>query len=67
MGDGAIDPAGTFYSSRADDMNDIDGNPVHQRWDEGDILFRLANGADVNTLAAGVYSSNVYFHVVTEE
>ena len=67
MGDGAIDPAGTFYSSRADNMSDIDGNPVLQRWDEGDILFRLANGADVNTLAAGVYSSNVYFHVVTEE
>ena len=67
MSDGAIDPAGTFYSSRADNMSDIDGNPVLQRWDEGDILFRLANGADVNTLAAGVYSSNVYFHVVTEE
>lgn len=67
MDDGVAAPADTFYSSRADDMSDIDGNPVRQRWDEGDILFRLANGADVNTLNAGVYSSNVYFHVVTEE
>ncbi len=67
MGDGATAPADTFYSSRADDMRDIDGNPVRQRWDEGNILFRLAKGADVNTLTAGVYSSNVYFHVVTQE
>lgn len=67
MSDGATAPADTFYSSRADDMSDIDGNPVRQRWDEGNILFRLAKGADVNTLTAGVYSSNVYFHVVTEE
>ena len=67
MGDGATAPADTFYSSRADDMSDIDGNPVLQRWDEGNILFRLANGAKVDTLNAGVYSSNVYFHVVTQE
>lgn len=67
MGDGEAAPADTFYSSRADDMNDIDGNPVLQRWDEGNILFRLANGADVSTLNAGVYSSNVYFHVVVDQ
>lgn len=67
MSYGTADPAGTFYSSRADDMYDIDNNLVRQRWDEGDILFRLAKGAKVDTLTAGVYSSNVYFHVVTQE
>lgn len=67
MADGGAAPETVFYSSRENDMTDIGGTSIHQRFDEGEILFRLAPGADVESLNAGVYSSYVYFHVVVNQ
>ena len=66
MIDGDTEPENVFYSSRRQDMQDIGGASIYQRYDEGEILFRLAPSADTDSLNAGVYTSNIYFHVVVE-
>ena len=66
MSKGDMEPENVFYSSRRQDMQDIGGAAIYQRYDEGDILFRLAPGEDPGPLNAGVYTSYIYFHVVVE-
>lgn len=66
MSEGDMEPENVFYSSRRQDMQDIGGAAIYQRYDEGDILFRLAPGEDPGPLNAGVYTSYIYFHVVVE-
>ena len=39
---------------------------TYLHYDNGQILFRLAPGADPSALNAGVYESYIYFHVVSE-
>lgn len=66
MSEGDVEPENVFYSSRRQDMQDIGGAAIYQRYDEGNILFRLAPGEDPGPLNAGVYTSYIYFHVVVE-
>lgn len=66
MSEGDVEPENVFYSSRRQDMQDIGGAAIYQRYDEGAILFRLAPGEDPGPLNAGVYTSYIYFHVVVE-
>ena len=33
---------------------------------EGDILFRLASGVDEDSIPAGTYESDIYFHVIAD-
>lgn len=66
MSEGDMEPENVFYSSRRQDMQDIGGAAIYQRYDEGAILFRLAPGEDPGPLNAGVYTSYIYFHVVVE-
>lgn len=66
MSEGDVEPENVFYSSRRQDMQDIGGATIYQRYDEGAILFRLAPGEDPGPLNAGVYTSYIYFHVVVE-
>lgn len=40
---------------------------TYLHYDNGQILFRLAPGADPNVLEAGVYESYIYFHVVAQQ
>lgn len=54
-----------FYSSRTENMTDLDGATIFQRGDRGDILFRLASDGDTDGLQEGIYSSYIYFHVVS--
>ena len=55
----------TFYSSRERVMSQIGDDPtLYQYYDDGNIRFRLADGADTTNLLQGIYKSNVYFHVV---
>ena len=56
---------GAFYSSRAENMTDLDGATIYQRSDSGDILFRLASNSDTDGLQEGIYRSYIYFHVVS--
>lgn len=54
-----------FYSSRTENMTDLDGATIYQRSDSGDILFRLASNSDTDGLQEGIYRSYIYFHVVS--
>lgn len=54
-----------FYSSRTENMKDLDGATIFQRSDRGNILFRLASDGDTDGLQEGIYSSYIYFHVVS--
>ena len=67
ISDGGTAPGDVFYSSRENDMYDIDNAGVYQRYDEGDILFALADGSDPSSLNAGIYTSYIYFHVITNK
>lgn len=56
----------TFYSSEERVMDQMgDDGTLYQHYDDGSIRFRLAEGADPSTLTAGIYRSEVYFHVVS--
>ena len=56
----------TFYSSEERIMDQMgDDGTLYQHYDDGSIRFRLAEGADPSTLTAGIYRSEVYFHVVS--
>lgn len=67
ISDGGTAPGDVFYSSRENDMYDIDNAGVYHRYDEGDILFALADGSDPSSLNAGIYTSYIYFHVITNK
>ena len=54
-----------FYSSREENMTDLDGATIYQRGDSGNILFRLASNSDTDGLQEGIYRSYIYFHVVS--
>ena len=54
-----------FYSSQYREGYQIqDDGTLYQYYDDGNIRFRLADGADTTNLLQGIYKSNVYFHVV---
>lgn len=62
---GNISPDEAFYSSRTENMQDIDGAWIYQRYDDGTMRFRLTD-SNTTSLNAGVYSSYIYFHVVVD-
>lgn len=69
------DMSGVFFDSvfmemyREGDVVEETGAPqyTYLHYDNGQILFRLAPGADPDVLEAGVYESYIYFHVVAQQ
>lgn len=66
--------SGVFFDSvymamHREGETDDDGNSVttYLHYDNGNILFRLANGANPDVLNAGVYNSYIYFHVISQQ
>ena len=66
--------SGVFFDSvymamHREGEEDDDGNSVttYLHYDNGNILFRLANGANPEALNAGVYNSYIYFHVISQQ
>lgn len=67
--------SGVFFDSvfmemyREGDVVEETGVPqyTYLHYDNGQILFRLAPGADPDVLEAGVYESYIYFHVVAQQ
>ena len=69
------DMSGVFFDSVFMEMyregDVVEGTSAPQytylHYDNGQILFRLAPGADPDVLEAGVYESYIYFHVVAQQ
>lgn len=69
------DMSGVFFDSvfmemyREGDVVEGTSTPqyTYLHYDNGQILFRLAPGADPDVLEAGVYESYIYFHVVAQQ
>ncbi len=40
-------------------------NAAINHYDEGELVFKLADNADISKLTAGMYSSNVYVHLIS--
>lgn len=58
----------SFLKSNSQTMHrEGDSGDTYRYYDEGDILFRLAENSNVDDLIPGVYKSNIYFHVVADE
>lgn len=40
-------------------------NAAINHYDEGELVFKLADNADISKLTAGMYSSNIYVHLIS--